>query len=202
MAALPKPLAVFPAADWRTSLMQQLSQERAARRDAEARLADVERELRELRNRAGAAESSRSTASAGSAQQRTDEAAGHSTQVMTPRSAPPAMLDATTVTELQRLAGGDSDFLRDLLEQYEHDSLTRLGELDAAAAAGDSERLVRLAHALRGSSANVGAVDVAEACRGVERLAQVGAVSCYADAVAAVHAAYARVLPALAALRQ
>jgi DNA-binding response OmpR family regulator len=46
-----------------------------------------------------------------------------------------------------------------------------LSELDAAAAAGDEERLRRAAHRLKGSSLTMGAAELAAACGEVERLA-------------------------------
>ena len=55
-----------------------------------------------------------------------------------------------------------------LLETWEDETARRLAELDAAVDAGDAEALGRTAHAIKGGSASLGAVGLAEVCRSVE----------------------------------
>lgn len=51
--------------------------------------------------------------------------------------------------------GDDKDFLGELLDIYEEDLETRIGELREAVAGGDFKAVERLGHAIKGSSANL-----------------------------------------------
>jgi len=53
-------------------------------------------------------------------------------------------------------ASESMELVRELLDLYEGESLQKLEELKASCAAGDYEAMSRSAHALSGSSANVG----------------------------------------------
>ncbi len=57
-----------------------------------------------------------------------------------------------------------------ILELYLGDSPARLAALRQALAGDDAQGLERAAHALKGSSANLGATDLAELCHQLERL--------------------------------
>lgn len=50
----------------------------------------------------------------------------------------------------------------------------QVADIQSAHDAGDSQRLNRLAHALKGSAANMGAVSLAQAAASIEKLAQRG----------------------------
>jgi PAS domain S-box-containing protein len=108
------------------------------------------------------------------------------------------MLDASIIDGLRELADGDDAFLRDLIGQYRSDSDSRLEELERAATAGEVAAIHRLAHALRGSSANVGAIEVTAACRAVE-LSDAADARDYLEPLARIREAYERVLPLLSA---
>ncbi len=90
---------------------------------------------------------------------------------------------------------------RRILELYLGDSPARLSALRRALADGDPQALERAAHALKGSSANLGASDLAELCHQLERLS--GGDQVPADAAAritALEAEYERVEQAMRAL--
>ena len=63
---------------------------------------------------------------------------------------------------------------RRILELYLEDSPDRLATLRHGFAASDAREIERSAHALRGSSANLGAAILAELCHELESLAQDG----------------------------
>ena len=70
--------------------------------------------------------------------------------------------------EMGRALGNDVP--RRILELYLGDSPARLATMRQALADRDSPALERAAHALKGSSANLGAIDLAELCQRLERL--------------------------------
>jgi len=78
-----------------------------------------------------------------------------------PQEQAPA-IDARAYGVLEDLAGGDLDFLRDVIGQYLIDTARRIGDLVRAAEADDAESLVRAAHSLKSSSANLGALRLSE----------------------------------------
>lgn len=78
-------------------------------------------------------------------------------------------IDVDAFDELTDLAGGDDDFLRDLLETYFEQTRTLLAEGRTAASRGSGLELVRAVHTLNGSSRNVGAFKVARLCAAFER---------------------------------
>jgi len=88
-------------------------------------------------------------------------------------------LDPVAIAGLHELAArtiGGADQMRQLVELFLHDTAGRLDELTAAVEAGDAMRVAALAHNLCGSCANLGARDMAERCRDMEREANDGRV--------------------------
>jgi HPt (histidine-containing phosphotransfer) domain-containing protein len=88
-----------------------------------------------------------------------------------------AVLDGPTVLSLHEL--GDlsldgAEQLRQLVELFLYDTATRLAELAKVVRDGDNERVAALAHSLAGSCANLGARELAEMCRELEREAKTG----------------------------
>ncbi len=82
---------------------------------------------------------------------------------------------------------------RRILELYLGDSPVRLASLRQALADGDSKALERAAHALKGSSANLGATDLAELCHQLERQSGEGVPPGAAARLAALEVEYGRV---------
>lgn len=106
------------------------------------------------------------------------------------------MLDARTVASLRRLsavpgAGGE------LVELFVQSGGEQLIELERAVASGDGAAAAAVAHRLKGSSANLGAVRLSAACGLVEERLATGADP--AAAVAAVRSAYDEACAALQA---
>jgi HPt (histidine-containing phosphotransfer) domain-containing protein len=87
----------------------------------------------------------------------------------------PGILDPE---QLQMLieAGGDesSSLLNEIFGLFESESVEKLKELRGYKAAGDYELLGKAAHALSGSSANIGGRELAREAREIENLCKAG----------------------------
>jgi len=83
----------------------------------------------------------------------------------------PNLLDMDTLNDLRTML---DDGLDELLQEYLNDSQRLLGELVEAAAQGDMERLTSLAHALKGSSGNLGVSLVYRVSEALEQDARAG----------------------------
>ena len=88
-----------------------------------------------------------------------------------------------------------------LLDTWEAETAGRLAELDDAVAVGDADAVARTAHALRGGSAALGAVRLAEVCGEVETALRAGEPLELAPARDRIAAAAADAREGLAALR-
>lgn len=111
-------------------------------------------------------------------------------------SPPPDTLDTATLVDLEDIMG---DELATLVDAYLRDGETRMQNLREAAARGDSAEVGKLAHSLKSSSANLGAMPLSTRARQVEEAARNGTLANPADSVAALEKLYAN---AAAALRQ
>ena len=109
---------------------------------------------------------------------------------------PPDTLDTATLVDLEDIMG---DELVTLVDAYLRDGETRMRDLREAAARGDSAEVGKLAHSLKSSSANLGAMPLSTRARQVEEAARNGTLANPADSVAALEKLYAN---AAAALRQ
>jgi HPt (histidine-containing phosphotransfer) domain-containing protein len=106
-------------------------------------------------------------------------------------------LDHSMIEGLRALGEDDDTFFRGLVRQFRADSDARLARLDLAANDGETAVIRALAHALRGSSANIGAVGVAAVCRALEVLSANDDATNYRNAVGRIRSAYEKVLPLL-----
>ena len=76
-------------------------------------------------------------------------------------------LCAETLKNLRELGAGGS-FFSDLLEAFEMDAAANMGALKQACKNEDAKELREKAHALKGASRNVGAIQLADICQGLE----------------------------------
>ncbi len=111
-------------------------------------------------------------------------------------------LDAAALEHLFEITGGDQEFFDELVDTYFDDGVAQLAAMRAAADADDPVALLRPAHTLKSSSANVGALDLAEQCRTLEADARSGTVPDMAGRVAACETAFEAVRTALLAQRE
>ena len=79
------------------------------------------------------------------------------------------ILDQDLVTELRDIMG---EGFAALVESYQQDTDSKLADMRAALVAGETARLRQLAHSLKGSSGNLGALQVAKACMALEQAAE------------------------------
>ena len=81
----------------------------------------------------------------------------------------PSAIDPQAIENLRALNPGDNDeFLREIAGIFLEDTPIRIAELDQSLAAGDVPRFVRAAHSIKGSSANLGALDLRAAAEKLE----------------------------------
>jgi two-component system sensor histidine kinase/response regulator len=80
-----------------------------------------------------------------------------------------SVLDPETVGQLRALAGaGNPELLDKLQASFARDTPLRLAALRAAIGADDAEALAFNLHTLKGSAANLGAIEIVAACGELE----------------------------------
>jgi HPt (histidine-containing phosphotransfer) domain-containing protein len=83
------------------------------------------------------------------------------------------VLDTTVLDDLVELGGDDGpEFLTEIVGLFFEDASTRVGAIRTGVQGREAEPIERAAHALKSSSANVGAFSFAELCKEVETLAR------------------------------
>ena len=110
-------------------------------------------------------------------------------------------LDPAAFQHLVDITGGDLEFVDELVDTYLEDAEVQLKAMQEAATGGDAAALVRPAHSLKSSSANVGATHLMEACRSLEADAREGTVPAAVERVEACVLVFADVRAALLADR-
>ena len=81
----------------------------------------------------------------------------------------------------------------ELASLYQADSPTRITKLRAAGSAGDSATVARIAHALSGSSASIGATGLSALCKKLEQRAKTGALENIEQRLAVIETEYSRI---------
>jgi HPt (histidine-containing phosphotransfer) domain-containing protein len=112
-----------------------------------------------------------------------------------------AVLDPAAFAHLLEITGDDLEFVDELVDTYFDDAVVQLEAMRQAAEKGDTDALVRPAHSLKSSSANVGAATLSEACRSLEADGRTGVVPDFAVRVADCEAIFVAVQSALLAER-
>ncbi len=80
------------------------------------------------------------------------------------------VLDANVIENLQSLADEtDPDFMIDLLQYYLQFAPKTLTGLEHAHALSDAQQLADLAHTLKGASSNIGAWEMTDLCKALEK---------------------------------
>jgi PAS domain S-box-containing protein len=103
-------------------------------------------------------------------------------------------VDTEAIARLRELAEGDNQaFLKDLLGTYINDTTKRVAALLAHAADKNTRELMRAAHAIKGSSLNVGANQLADYCHQVEEITGAGKLEGTARLVAQIEREFERV---------
>jgi len=110
----------------------------------------------------------------------------------------PSPLDYAAIDDLISLDESRPGFIGKIMTIYYLESRTRMDALEHAAASLDIRSAADAAHALRGCSANIGAIRVAQRCADLEEAARGGDQVDLGLAVAAIRSAYHAALPWLA----
>ncbi len=115
-----------------------------------------------------------------------------------PRGAQDHPLDPEIFGQLREAdrAGGNG-FLAGLIDKFVREVPVRLASLRDAAAAADSDTLLKSAHALKGSAGALGALAMAAACREVEELGRSGSVIGVEPLLTRIEGEFSRVRRAL-----
>jgi two-component system, sensor histidine kinase and response regulator len=96
--------------------------------------------------------------------------------------------------ELRQLAeSGETGLVEEVLDVFVKDTEERIAAIQAALAAMDREKLRRQGHALKGSSAQVGAMRLADLCRTVEGTAATATPAEIAGVVAEIAREFGKV---------
>jgi len=110
----------------------------------------------------------------------------------------PTVLDMAVIEELRQLdTDGTPSLVSELIDLYMQDTPTLLEAIRAAIIAQDAMTLRRAAHTCKGSSANLGATELAHLCHELEEQAKSGVPANASEMLTRIEAEYARVTVAL-----
>jgi signal transduction histidine kinase/HPt (histidine-containing phosphotransfer) domain-containing protein/DNA-binding response OmpR family regulator len=111
---------------------------------------------------------------------------------------PRSSIDLDVIQSLKELGGeSDTGLLGELVELFNSDTPQRLERLVAAVDSGDFEEAGRVAHSLKSSCGNLGAIVMAELCRSIEHSCREGSVESVPSLVRESQSEYERVRHAL-----
>lgn len=110
-------------------------------------------------------------------------------------------LDPAALERLLEITGGDAEFVEELVDTFIADAVGQLDALDAAAAAGDIDGLIRPAHSLKSNSENVGAIALRDLARQLEADGRTDGVADPTARAAEIRAEFGVVRDALLARR-
>lgn len=112
------------------------------------------------------------------------------------------VLDPMALKNLQDMAGGDVEFLLDLINTFLQDAPQMLVDMRQSLDSGDAKLLHRAAHSLKSNSAEFGAMKLSEMSRQLETLTKEGSVEGTGELIADIEAEFAQVKAALEQVRQ
>jgi CheY-like chemotaxis protein len=113
----------------------------------------------------------------------------------------PALLDEKTLDQIRELQRGVPNLLATVAKMYLENSAMLLEELKACLAAKSAAGIAKAAHALKSTSFNTGAKDLAELCANLENIGLEGRIEAAKSAFERVIHEHARVALALEALK-
>ena len=110
----------------------------------------------------------------------------------------PGNLDAKALDNIREL-DADGTVLAEVIAMYLNEAVRHVARLQAALTARDAGEVGRAAHAFKSASLNVGAIQLGELCRTLERLGKSGELSGAPETVRAIERQLERVRPLLLA---
>lgn len=111
-------------------------------------------------------------------------------------------LDQSAIDNLMAMAGGDPEFVDEVVDAFLAEAPREVEALRAAIAADDPASVIRPAHTIKGMSVNLGARRVTELARTIEERARAGSLDGAPEAVAALGMALDELGVELAAARE
>ncbi|MBA2719155.1 MAG: Hpt domain-containing protein [Chloroflexi bacterium] len=111
-------------------------------------------------------------------------------------------IDEATFDRLVEMTGGELDFVDELVDTYLEEADGQVTALRAALERDDQEALIRAAHSLKSGSLNVGALELGEACRGLEEGLRQGRIADAQELVTDIAAGFAEARTALLGERE
>ena len=111
-------------------------------------------------------------------------------------------LDQAAIDNLLAMAGGDADFVDEMVDAFLADTPRELEGLRAAVAAGDVAAAVRPAHTIKGMALTLGATRVTELAASIEKRAREGSLDGAVEAAATLAAAFEELGVELAGARE
>ncbi len=130
-------------------------------------------------------------------ERRVSEATDEDSPISDPQSPIPNLqspINRKVLAQFMEMLGEDAP---ELIDTFMEDATRLLGEMGAAVEQGDAEKLERAAHALKGSSATLGAVPLSALCQELESMGRAGGLDGAAEGLAQAEAEYERVRAAL-----
>lgn len=88
-----------------------------------------------------------------------------------------SVIDGEQLANLLDLMDGDADLVVEVIDLFLEDAPQRIAGIVAAIDAGEPDSLMRAAHSLKGSSANVGAKALTGLCANLEQRGRNGSVA-------------------------
>lgn len=106
------------------------------------------------------------------------------------------ILSEAAITQLRELGDGD-DLLIEIIGLFNGETPKRLDAMASAVASDNCEELARIAHSLKSSAANIGAVKLHAVCIEIESTSRGGGMDGMAKAVATARVEYRSAADAL-----
>jgi CheY-like chemotaxis protein/HPt (histidine-containing phosphotransfer) domain-containing protein len=123
-------------------------------------------------------------------------AAADPTNATSARTTDAGSIDWTVIDALRQFST-DDDLLREILDSFHHNVNSSLPELERAARAGEAETTRFIAHRLRGTCGNIGAVRMQFLYARIEELGRAGVTAGASELISDLWSEYARVRAAL-----
>jgi len=102
------------------------------------------------------------------------ESGGPAAHIHSPENGGGVVLDAEALRALEDLGGGDKAFVSEIVELFLAEAVMRVHEMQAGLDGPERERILQAAHALKSSSAHVGAIEFSRCCAELEGLCRSG----------------------------
>jgi HPt (histidine-containing phosphotransfer) domain-containing protein len=98
------------------------------------------------------------------------DSGGPEAHTHSPENGGGVVIEVEAIRALEDLGGGGTTFIAEIVELFLTDAVMRVHEMQAALDGPERERILQAAHALKSSSAQVGAIEFSRCCAELEGL--------------------------------